>query len=130
MNAKLLACSLLFIAVLPSIGLALTVEEARESTERVLEQTCQVRAETAGAVMDLRQRGVSAVEIMQKLQSTGVEREILSLYGGFIEEAYTSPRYQSKGLQDQAVKEFESKIYVSCRKLLMAALRKASETSK
>lgn len=70
--------------------------------------------------MQLRQRGASAADLMHRLRSVGVSEETLHTYEVFVEEAFTSPRYQTAEMQRQAVSEFENKVYIDCRKSMRA----------
>lgn len=76
--------------------------------------TCEVIAEKAKSIMEVRQVGAPMQEVMDAVKDSAIK----SLYFELVIQAYERPRYQSDEFRRRAVVDFQNEWYLSCVKAM------------
>ena len=91
------------LSVMPGIYLA---------AAELKDDRCLKNADIARSIMEMRQKGVSAVDQIKLLRDYF---EKPKPFEGFVEVAYRFPIYETESMRSMVVKEFENTVWRACR---------------
>lgn len=92
------------------LGLAVTPTYA--ATSDLAMKVCRAQTELAEIIMTKRQRGVPMLEILDTIDSRGLDRD--GTMKQMIVEAYKGPRFNTSRHQQKAVTDFADEMLLAC----------------